>query len=150
MRIAFVRRNWTPTGGAERYLLQLAEGLKNRGNEVTLLCESWSESSNSFSKIVTIHAGNKQFLKPLLFAQQVNQYFESNPFDCIFSLERGIKADIYRAGDGVHAEWLEKRKDQNLYFSSWWGELRNFLNQKNRILLYLENQTFNEGFTKTH
>jgi UDP-glucose:(heptosyl)LPS alpha-1,3-glucosyltransferase len=148
MRIAFVRRNWSPTGGAERYLVQLAEGLKNHGHEVHLLCESWGEEPSPFHYTVLIQAGKMQFAKPLLFADQVNEYFKKNSYDVTFSLERGIKADIYRAGDGVHMEWLRKRAEQNLYFSSWWGHLRNLINLKNGSLINLEERTFTAGITQ--
>ena len=37
-RIAFLRRRFSPTGGAERYLLRLASGLAPHGHHITLYC----------------------------------------------------------------------------------------------------------------
>ena len=52
----------------------------------------------------------------LRFAEAVQQALVREKFDCIFSLERTLKQDVYRAGDGVHRVWVERRKQ----FVPWW------------------------------
>jgi len=81
---------------------------------------------------------------PLPFAQAANQFLSDHRFDCVFSLERGIKSDIYRAGDGVHRAWLQHRsKGKPLQ-----GWFRNQFNQKNHHTLDLERTTFHPQNTQ--
>ncbi|MEI9998514.1 MAG: hypothetical protein WDO13_04790 [Verrucomicrobiota bacterium] len=49
-RIAFLRRRFSPTGGAERYLLRLASGLAAQGHPITLYCEDWTPRENPFRR----------------------------------------------------------------------------------------------------
>src|SRR4029077_10423826 len=54
--------------------------------------------------------------------------------DALFSLERVWSCDVYRAGDGVHRSWLERRRKCEI-------PLKQFvrtLNRKHRDLLQLE------------
>ena len=63
----------------------------------------------------------------------------SRQCDYLFSLERVWRCDCYRAGDGVHRAWLERRKE----FEPFWKPLsRSLFNRKHRQLLALEEQLF--------
>jgi len=48
------------------------------------------------------------------YALHVNRLLENQPNNLSFSMERGPKAYVYRAGDGVHRRWIELR-----YGRSW-------------------------------
>src|SRR2546423_14049018 len=64
--------------------------------------------------------------------------------DILFSLERVWSCDVYRAGDGVHRAWLERRRKFEL-------PLKRFvrsLNSKHQDLLRLEQSLFSGGNTK--
>ncbi len=58
--------------------------------------------------------------------------------DCLFSLERVWNCDFYRAGDGVHRAWLERRQVAAPFFKRW---TRAF-NRKHGELLALEARLF--------
>ena len=58
--------------------------------------------------------------------------------DIIFSLERVPGCDLYRAGDGVHADWLAYRRA----FSPVLGRLRNTVRTKNQAMCDLEARIF--------
>ena len=132
-RIAFLRRRFSPTGGAERYLLRLASGLVARGHLVTLYCEDWSPRENPFQTIRKIASTD-----PESFARKVMTQPLRDRHDIIFSLERVPGCDLYRAGDGVHADWLASRNS----FSPVMGRIRTALRSKNKDICRLESEVF--------
>jgi UDP-glucose:(heptosyl)LPS alpha-1,3-glucosyltransferase len=135
-RVAFLRRRFSPTGGAERYLLRLASGLAAQGHQVVLYCEDWSPQENPFQAIRRIESND-----PLAFAQKVMALPLRDRHDIVFSLERVPGCDLYRAGDGVHAEWLAYRNS----FSPVLGRLRTMLRSKNRQICALEAKVFSKS-----
>lgn len=132
-RIAFLRRRFSPTGGAERYLLRLASGLISQGHHITLYCEDWSPRENPFQAVRKIESDD-----PVGFAKKVATLPMRDRHDVVFSLERVPQCDIYRAGDGIHADWLAYRQA----FHPLKGRLRTLLRAKNRDLCRLEAQVF--------
>jgi UDP-glucose:(heptosyl)LPS alpha-1,3-glucosyltransferase len=135
-RIAFLRRRFSPTGGAERYLLRLASALVTRGHPITLYCEDWSPSENPFQAVRKIESND-----PATFAKKVMEQPIRDRHDLIFSLERVPGCDIYRAGDGLHADWLAYRQA----YSPKLGPLRTALRPKNKELCALEARVFAPG-----
>jgi len=132
-RIAFLRRRFSPTGGAERYLLRLASGLAARGHAITLYCEDWSPRENPFQAIRKIDSDD-----PVSFARKVAGQPLKDRHDIVFSLERVPGCDLYRAGDGLHADWLAYRHS----FSPILGRIRTALRSKNKLLCKLEAEVF--------
>jgi UDP-glucose:(heptosyl)LPS alpha-1,3-glucosyltransferase len=61
--------------------------------------------------------------------------------DVLMSLERIWRCDIYRAGDGVHRAWLERR----LQITGPWQKLTRIWNRKHSATLALEKSLFGEG-----
>ena len=115
MKLALIRRKFSATGGAELYLQRLLRALVENGHEVHLFTESWQGNPEG----VTLHpvaiTGSRAGL-PLKFAEAVKRELETQSFDCVFSLERTIRQNVYRAGDGVHRIWLERRGE----YAAWW------------------------------
>ncbi|MDX6766414.1 MAG: glycosyltransferase family 4 protein [Candidatus Methylacidiphilales bacterium] len=148
MRIAFVRRNWSPTGGAENYLKRLAGSLSQAGHECHLLCESWDDEARDMFRLVErFPVDSSTAMKPRRFADAVNVRLGSVGeigFHVVFSLERGVRAHIYRAGDGVHREWLRRRQAARPLT----GFFRNRFNPKNRVVCALERVTFHPKNTR--
>jgi UDP-glucose:(heptosyl)LPS alpha-1,3-glucosyltransferase len=138
-RIAFLRRRFSPTGGAERYLLRLASGLAAQGHRITLYCEDWSARENPFQEVRKIDSGD-----PVSFARKVMAQPMHDRHDIVFSLERVPGCDFYRAGDGIHADWLAFRRS----FHPVMGRIRTLLRPKNRQLCRLEGEVFATGSVK--
>ena len=132
-RIAFLRRRFSPTGGAERYLLRLASGLAAKGYPITLYCEDWSPRENPFQAVRKIDSDD-----PVSFARKIAGQPLHDRHDIVFSLERVPGCDLYRAGDGLHADWLAYRRA----FSPVLGRIRTALRSKNRELCRLEAEVF--------
>lgn len=139
MRIALIRRRFSPTGGAERYLERLAGVLLERGHAVALVCESWQASASVLKDVRTIASDN-----PADFARAVAALKLRDAFDITFSLERVPGCDVYRAGDGVHAEWLEQRA----LYGGVLGRVQNFVKTKNRDVCALEAEVFRAANTR--
>jgi UDP-glucose:(heptosyl)LPS alpha-1,3-glucosyltransferase len=132
-RIALLRRRFSPTGGAERYLLRLAAGLAAQGHHLTLYCEEWTPRENPFHDLRKIDTDD-----PIAFADKIAGMPLRDRHDIVFSLERVPTCDLYRAGDGVHAEWLGYRRA----FHPAMGPIRTALRGKNRQVCELEARVF--------
>ncbi|MEM6821910.1 MAG: glycosyltransferase family 4 protein [Verrucomicrobiota bacterium] len=144
--IFFVRREWTPTGGAEGYLSNLSRRLIELGWICHLVCESWDKTQSAFTSVEVIGKSWPRFTQPKRFAAEANRRLEHLVGDSgiVFSMERGIRADVYRAGDGVHRAWLKRRTITGRNKSL----LKRLLNPKHSTLLGLEAQTFSPEYSR--
>jgi UDP-glucose:(heptosyl)LPS alpha-1,3-glucosyltransferase len=130
--IGLVRRGYSATGGAEAYLLRLASGLHACGYTITLYAtRDWPAERWSFGDLVRLEAA-----QPLEFARAFQR--ARKPGQIVLSLDRVPGCDVFRAGDGVHAAWLQRR---SRFEPAWKSRLR-FLNLKHAALLALERQVF--------
>lgn len=134
MTIGFLRRGYSPTGGAEAYLKRLAEGLRQQNYRVILLgtgewpCEEWPGG-----KVVTLPQKKlRDFGRAALEIKQEQQ------IDLLFSFERVPGCDFFRAGDGVHAAWLARQA----VIEPWWRSLIKKWMPKHREILQLERELF--------
>ena len=118
MKIAILRRRFSATGGAELYVQRLLNSLTSRNHEVHLFAEEWEGQSDEvkFHKIAS--EGNRA-RRPWSFAEEAQRMISKDSFDCVFSLERTLKQDVYRAGDGLHARWVEIRKKHAPAWKRW-------------------------------
>lgn len=135
--ITLARRNFSPTGGAENYLLRIARLLQSHGYELELLCETWPASDDYLFK--TIHTTRTR--SPRAFAEAARQWRREHPHSFFFSLERVYEADLYRAGDGLHAEWLRRRA----FYYRFRGQVQNWIKIKNWQMLKLEKAMIRGG-----
>jgi len=111
MRVALVRHRYSPHGGAERYMDTLSSALSDAGAEVRILCATWDGSSAGKVGVERISVLRKPApLRLLLFARAVREWAANHPEWLLFSLERVPGAEVYRAGDGIHAEWLLRKR----------------------------------------
>ena len=140
LSIVFVRRGYSPTGGAEAYLKRLARGVMEAGHDLQLVATNdWPDNEWPFGSIT--HLRSKS---PIEFASELERMRAQLRVDILFSLERVWSCDVYRAGDGVHRAWLERRRKFEL-------PLKRFvrsLNSKHQDLLRLEQSLFSGGNTK--
>ena len=109
MRVALVRQRYNPYGGAERFIERALPALERAGVELTLIsrrAEGWG--ARRFLAVDPFHVGNAW--RDASFAAAARTAWEAGGFDLVQSHERIAGCDIYRAGDGVHAEWLDIRR----------------------------------------
>ena len=108
-RVAIVRQRYNAYGGAERFIERALPALERSGAEVTLIARSaagWGV--RRFLAVDPFYAGNTW--RDASFARAARAAWRAGGFDLVQSHERIAGCDIYRAGDGVHAHWLEIRR----------------------------------------
>jgi UDP-glucose:(heptosyl)LPS alpha-1,3-glucosyltransferase len=134
IRIAFVRRGYSRSGGAEAYLKRLADGIVKAGHEVQLVATNeWPENQWPFGSIKRLGATTV-----IGFADELEQIRPKLQCDVLFSFERLWTCDAYRAGDGVHRAWLARRRKFEV-------PLKQFVraaSRKHRDLVQLEKSLF--------
>jgi UDP-glucose:(heptosyl)LPS alpha-1,3-glucosyltransferase len=107
MRIAVVRQRYNAQGGAERFIERALGALAGRGLTVTVLAREWTGDPGSVIRCDPFYAG--RVWRDWSFARAVCREVARASFDLVQSHERIACCDIYRAGDGVHAQWLHNR-----------------------------------------
>ena len=138
MQIALVRYRYSSHGGAERYLDALAAGLRSEGAQIRLLSSSWEggETPNIPWERISVPRRPAP-LRIYLFARAVQSWARAHPEWLLFSFDRIPGAEVYRAGDGCHAEWLVRKRGLRAFS---WGI--DHLRPLNRVYLHLERSMF--------
>ena len=134
LKIGFLRRGYSATGGAEAYLKRLAEGLRQQGCRVVLLgTGEWPREEWPGGEVVMVPQKNlRDFGAAALRIKQEKQ------IDLLFSFERVPGCDFFRAGDGIHAAWLARQA----VVEPWWRGLVKKWMPKHREILQLEQELF--------
>lgn len=117
MRIAIIRQQYTPYGGAERFVSNALSALNASSSdtvETTLICRRWQALGDTPEHFHTIRCDPSYFPKTSVrrdesFAEGVKEILKTHHFDLSQTHERIPGCDIFRAGDGVHATWLSIR-----------------------------------------
>ena len=133
LTIGIVRRGFSLGGGAEAYLKRLAGGVAKVGHRVSLFTSAeWPDAEWNFGPVVRLRANSA-----VAFADELEKVSRGN-CDVLFSLERVWRCDVYRAGDGVHRAWLERRNE----IAGPLQKLSRLLNRKHSATLALEESLF--------
>jgi UDP-glucose:(heptosyl)LPS alpha-1,3-glucosyltransferase len=110
VKVALIRSRYNPFGGAERFVENALTALEQANVELTVITRRWPQnaSANIRRQVVNpFHIGS--WWRDAAFARAVCAALEKESFDLVQSHERIACCDVYRAGDGVHAEWLAQR-----------------------------------------
>lgn len=143
MKLALIRRQFSATGGAELYVQRLLAALTAAGHETHLFAEKWQGQAEGV-QFHSVPVEGSRAERPRRFAEMVNAALQHQRFDCVFSLERTLRQDVYRAGDGLHRVWLQRRRQ----FAPWWRRPLVGLGAFHRNMLALEAQTFDPASTQ--
>jgi UDP-glucose:(heptosyl)LPS alpha-1,3-glucosyltransferase len=106
-RVALVRGRYDPAGGAERFVQNAIGALRAQGASLTVITRSWPDHDGSAIILDPFHIGS--LWRDASFARAVCAELARRRFDLVQSHERIACCDVYRAGDGVHACWLDNR-----------------------------------------
>jgi UDP-glucose:(heptosyl)LPS alpha-1,3-glucosyltransferase len=135
LTIGFVRRGFSSSGGAEAYLTRLARGVASAGRGVALYTGAdWPEEAWNFGPIVKVEGTSA-----ISFADELETVKRED--DVLLSLERIWRCDVYRAGDGVHRAWLQRRDELAGPFQ----KVSRLINRKHSDALRLEESLFAKG-----
>lgn len=133
LTIGIVRRGFSSSGGAESYLKRLAAGIAEAGHPVSLFTAAeWPAEKWNFGPMVRLRATDA-----IGFADELEKVSRAN-CDVLLSLERVWRCDVYRAGDGVHRAWLDRRNE----IAGPLQKLSQLFNRKHSATLSLEESLF--------
>lgn len=139
MKIALVRARYDPFGGAEKFVQGAVDALADAGVSLTILTRKWPSQANA---AIAHQIINPRYVtstgRDRGFAHGVQSHIASQRYDLVQSHERIAGCDIYRAGDGVHAEWLTQRAR----VQTPWQRFTTRMNPHHRYLLRAEREMF--------
>ena len=145
MKIAVIRQKFVNYGGAEQFVSGYTNQLANMGHEVHIFANQWTSSNNSNINIHAVRAIKRNsFLRVLSFAWFALRLTSRESFDIVQSHERTWSQDVYRAGDGCHREWLEKRARYLPFIKRLFFRFNLF----HQLVLRLEKRIFEHGGCK--
>jgi len=113
-KIAVIRQRYNPYGGAERFVERALSALAREGAEVTLITRSWEGAPQEGFRQKICNPCYSRILggrvaRDRSFTACVQQEMAECNYDIVQSHERIPGCMIFRAGDGVHAAWLDYR-----------------------------------------
>lgn len=110
MKLAIVRQKYTAFGGAERFVERALATLMAQGVDVEIIARQWSAASagGRAGRVVDPFYLGRTW-RDASFARGVQAIIAAGDYDLVQSHERIPGCHIYRAGDGVHATWLDLR-----------------------------------------
>ena len=106
-RVALIRSRYDPAGGAERFVQNAIAALRSQGATLTIVTRRWPDHDGSAIVLDPFHVGS--LWRDWGFARAACAELARRRFDLVQSHERIACCDVYRAGDGVHAQWLTER-----------------------------------------
>ncbi len=108
LRLAIVRQRYNPFGGAERFIERAIEALRARHVDVTMITRAWTADAARPALVCDpFYLGS--LWRDWGFARAACRQAAAARFDLVQSHERLHCCDVFRAGDGVHREWLRQR-----------------------------------------
>jgi UDP-glucose:(heptosyl)LPS alpha-1,3-glucosyltransferase len=108
LKIALIRQKYDAAGGAERFVAQAMRELAKQGSTVTLITRQWERTSRqAVVELAPAYWGSTW--RDWSFARAVCRHLQTTKYDLVQSHERLGCCDVFRAGDGVHREFLAQR-----------------------------------------
>jgi UDP-glucose:(heptosyl)LPS alpha-1,3-glucosyltransferase len=142
MDIGLVKRSFHLQGGGERQIGYLIEGLLARGHRVHLF--SMQPPPTQQVEGLTHHTlpaiPAPRAFRTLGFALVVRSALRRAGLLVVQSFDRTLGQQIYRAGEGVHREWLQRKRRSLPVLARGWSYLSLF----DCVMLALERRVFCE------
>ncbi|MGB7128360.1 MAG: glycosyltransferase family 4 protein [Candidatus Rhabdochlamydia sp.] len=153
-RITLLKSSLTQTGGLEKYTWQIAQRFCQKKFPVTLLTTGTSHPpfESDYLNIVSFPIDYRlSVLNLLQFNRCCAQYIKKHPTPIIFGLDRNQFQTHIRAGNGVHAAYLNYRAQEEGVYK----KLSFFFNPLHQMTLQLEKKAFEHPelqilFTNSH
>ena len=142
--IAIVRQSYRDDGGAERFVSRLLSVIGTPDIDVTLITRRWQELTGNHDHVSVLNC-NPGYVGRLTrewrFSTAVQQAIKEGHFDLVQTNERIPGCHIYRAGDGVHREWLsQKARTQSLL-----GRIHSLISPYHIYLKWAEKKLFEDS-----
>ena len=145
-RIVLLKSSLGTQGGLEKYTMRIAKSFAEYGCPVTILTSSeenhlqhrYAQLSPGIEVVNFGKPPKLGFFKVTKFDKQCLDWLKANPVEIVFGLDRNSYQTHYRAGNGVHAEYLLKRSKAESLLK----RISFKLNPMHRTILHLEKLTF--------
>jgi UDP-glucose:(heptosyl)LPS alpha-1,3-glucosyltransferase len=138
VKIALVVERFRPAaGGVENVAWSVAHGLVAFGDEVVVLAREADPASAVATERLRAPRG-WQPLRVLSFSYAAARASERLRPDVVHSFARTLHQDVYRAGGGSHADYLERRHGTA-------GSLLRRLSPRHATLLWIESRIFKDS-----
>lgn len=142
MRIALLRQRVGGPGGAETTVQHLARGLAAAGHRITVYGVEAADVARQVLPpevaYVPVPVWGAKTGRLLSYAINTRRLLRQAAPQVVFSLERTLGPQVYRAGDGCHREWLRRRAP----FLSPAARAAQGLSLFHRVMLALERRLF--------
>lgn len=144
--VALLKSKMNQKGGIEKYTHRLASAFAKTGCQTVLLTSGEPPHQSNDYQILPIGKNYKLSVLHLgQFDKNCLQWIKNNPVDVVFGMDRNSYQTHYRAGNGVHAEYLELRTKTD----SLWKRMSFRWNPLHRSILRFEKQTFESPVLQT-
>jgi UDP-glucose:(heptosyl)LPS alpha-1,3-glucosyltransferase len=131
-------------GGLEKHTLRIIQKLQERNFSVTLVTASSVPAQDDIRVISKPLTSSFNYKKIEEFDQFSHEFLKKNPHDIVLGMDRTRFQTHIRAGNGVHAAYLDLRKKQE----GFWKRCSFFANPLHRLLLKIEKEAFESPFLK--
>jgi UDP-glucose:(heptosyl)LPS alpha-1,3-glucosyltransferase len=109
VKVALIRQSYRPNGGQERFMARLVPQLVLQGVQPVVIGRDWSEGG--FDGLAEIISLNPTYMNRLQrdrgFCRAVQSHLAATAYTLVQGHERIPGVEVYRAGDGVHANWVK-------------------------------------------
>ena len=142
MKIGVVVKDFiSQRGGVERFAWQFVAQSQERGHEVHVLANRWNREEEGRFTLHRVPALRWPSLAKLIsFPLMADRLLRGlAPFDIVFGLTPLFSLDVYRLGEGLHREVLQRRYRSSLTRA--WKRL----GFKSQFLLWMEKRMFSPG-----
>lgn len=137
-RLAIIRQKYNPAGGAERIVSAIVKQLQAGGELSPLLISRNWESLPGVEALQVKPFYLGSVWRDWGFARAARAAWTQAGAELVQSHERIPGCHVFRAGDGVHAAWLDARLEGR----SWWRRLATFCNPYHHYMLRTERAMF--------
>lgn len=144
IKLAIIRQSYRPDGGAEKIINRLLDSLRHHVDvHVSIITQKWQKNALS-DNVSVLHIERTGWFRSgrfKHFINSVNRALHTTHFDLVQSHERVPGCQIYRSGDGVHAEWLRIKTSREGTL----GRLLSFFSLFHRVMLKAEFALFHHS-----
>lgn len=137
-RVAILKSRADLRGGLEKYTKRLIKAFVDKGCETFLLTTGQGIDIPGAQTVCLSNAPLPSRYNVLHFNNLCKKWVEQNRVDIIFGMERTTSHTHYRAGNGVHAAYLHRRKETDPFYKT----LFNAISPFHKTLLKLEREAF--------
>ncbi len=140
IQVCLQSRHIEARGGLEKWAQRIAKGFAKRGAHVHLLTSD-AYSTDLLQPLIHTHtlSASKMFSHRRMkqFDRSCKKWHKTHDTDIVFGVDRTSDQTHIRAGNGVHATYLERRREHENYTS-----LKTALNPLNKTILEIEKKAF--------